>query len=123
MSRGPLLLALLGACAPAGPVLSGVSDGASWEVSVEKPTWPAGDGTLRLTVRTADGEPATGLEVLLVTGMDGMDHAPDAEWCAEEGAGVYACGVRFTMPGLWNVEGTLYEGEASEAFHLVVAVE
>jgi hypothetical protein len=124
MPRSLPLLAALTACATAeGPVLSGLTDGASWEVTVAASTWPAGDVTVRLGVRTADGEPATGLDVLLITGMDGMSHAPATEWCADEGDGVYACPVQFTMPGLWHVEGTVSGGDDPEAFHLVVAVE
>ena len=90
---------------------------------MDTPTWPAGEGTLSLTVRTPDGTAAAGLDVLLIAGMEDMTHAPDAEWCTEEEPGVYACPVRFTMPGLWNVEGTVSAGEDAEAFHLVVAVE
>lgn len=123
MLRGLPLLALLASCAQAEPIVSSVTDGASWEVSVDAPTWPAGEGTMRVTVRTPDGEAGAGLDVLLITGMADMVHAPDSEWCTEEAAGVYACPVRFTMPGLWNVEGTVSAGEGAEAFHLVVAVE
>jgi hypothetical protein len=119
-----LLLPALASCAPAAvPVVSGLTDGASWEVSVGEATWPAGDVTLRLLVRTTEGEPGVDLDVLLIAGMDEMAHAPESAWCAEEDAGVYACPARFTMPGLWNVEGTVSGGEDAEAFHLVVAVE
>lgn len=119
-----MLLPALASCAPAAvPVVSSLTDEGSWEVSVDEATWPAGEVTLRLAVRGADGEPGVGLDVLLIAGMDEMAHAPESAWCAEEDAGVYACPVRFTMPGLWNVEGTVSGGEDAEAFHLVVAVE
>ena len=123
MVRALAILAALGSCAEAGPIVSSTTDGASWEVSIDTPKWPAGEGTLRLTVRTPDDTAGTGLDVLLITGMGDMPHAADAEWCTEEEAGVYACPVRFTMPGLWNVEGTVSAGEEAESFHLVVAVE
>ncbi len=90
---------------------------------MDEATWPVGDVSLRLAVRTAGGEPGAHLDVLLIVGMDEMAHAPDSARCAEDEAGVYACDTRFTMPGLWHVDGTVAEGENVEAFHLVVAVE
>jgi hypothetical protein len=104
-------------------VTSGTTEGATWTVTVADAAWPAGEGTLALTVRTAEGVPGEALDVLLISGMDDMAHAPDAEWCEEGAPGTYGCPVRFTMPGLWNVEGTVAAEGDPEAFHLVVAVE
>jgi hypothetical protein len=121
--RAAAVLPWLAACAAAGPVTSGETDGASWIVAIERATWPAGEGTLGLAVTTADGAPGEALDVLLITGMGDMTHAPDTEWCEEEAPGAYTCPVRFTMPGLWSVEGTVSDGGDAEAFHLAVAVE
>jgi hypothetical protein len=125
LSRFVLLLA---GCAPVeGPVTEGASDGGTWQVSLPEATFPAGESTLLLSVSDPSGGAVSGLDVLVVAGMDDMTHDPFAGWCNADEAGVYPCPAAFDMPGLWSVEGTLYEGDLfaggrAESFHLVVEV-
>jgi hypothetical protein len=116
-----MLIAL--GCSAAYPITEAATDDGAWIVSVAGDRWPVGLATLPLMVTDAAGAPTLGLGVIVTPGMDGMEHDVGSTVCLDGGDGGYACDVRFLMPGLWNLDGTVSDGEVVAAFRLVVAVE
>lgn len=116
-----MLTFLLLACG-ASPLTSvTTTDGGTWEVALPTDTWAVGAAELALTV-TADGAPATGLEVRVHPGMEGMDHGGELE-ALEGEPGVYTATADLSMTGLWQLAGEIDDGTHSEAFTLEISVE
>jgi hypothetical protein len=116
-------LLVLFACAATGPVTEAWTDDGAWWVSLDGGTWGVGSVSLPMRIEDAAGEATDGLAVEMVAAMDDMDHGVASSTCVDEGAGAYGCDVRFLMPGLWTLDGSIGDGDASSSFRLVVAVE
>lgn len=119
------MLVLLLACASPSPVLTAVSSGGTWAVSVPDAPFPVGLVDVPLSVADAGGAPAPGLSVTLRTSMEGMEMESDNEIvdAAEGEEGVYTALVGFSMTGLWTLDVGLDDGAAAETAQLVVSVE
>jgi hypothetical protein len=116
-----MLTLLLLACGAAPLSSTATTDGGTWEIALPTDTYAVGEADLVLTV-TADGAPATGLEVHVHPGMEGMDHGGELE-AVEGDRGVYTVTADLSMGGLWQIEGEVHDGDAAESFALEISVE
>jgi hypothetical protein len=109
---------LLLACTPADPVLSALTDGGSWTVTLADA--PEGRGITDLLVTVS---PDSGVVTGLYASMPEMGHGSDGV-VTDLGEGAASVEVNFTMPGWWILDGEVREGESvvSEGFRLEVEV-
>lgn len=117
------LFTLLLGCTSAPPTEgSTLTDGGTWTVGLEETSFDQGDNDVALVVADADGAPAPGLDVLAQAEMEGMSHGHEDAPCEDQGDGRYVCALTFEMSGLWNLAGSVSDGQVTEGFELVIEV-
>lgn len=125
--RSPVFLALalpafaIG-CDTTVDVEGQLTDGGSFAVDADTTEVGTGWQDVDLTIRDAGtGEALEGLAVDVEPYMTSMGHGSSEETEVEDlGAGVYRVHAYYTMPGTWDLLGTVGDGSVVEDFTLTV---
>ena len=124
----------LAACSPPAapaksPPLTATSDQGTFRVTAVSEVVPVPVNEIhhwRLRVETGDGQPVSNARIVIYGGMPEHQHGlPTVPRVTRElGAGEYLVeGMKFNMPGLWELKLTVWAGEATDQVTFEVVLE